>query len=110
MFVKYEDMKQDLKRTISEVADFIGYDLDQATIDRIYDQTTFNSMKKNPHTNFTTNSIYKRRSVCQEFIRKGQVGDWMNMFTVAQSELFDEKYKRVLKGSGLTFEFGNETK
>lgn len=110
MFVKYEDMKRDLKSVISQVADFIGYDLDQVTIDRIYDQTTFSSMKKNPNTNFTTNSIYKRRDVCQEFIRKGIVGDWMTLFTVAQSEMFDEKYDRVMKGSGLAFDFGKESK
>ncbi len=110
MFVKYEDMKQDLKGVISQVAEFIGYDLDQATIDKIYDQTTFKSMKTNPNTNFTTNSIFKRRAVCQEFIRKGIVGDWMTMFTVAQSEMFDEKYLRVMKGSGLQFDFGKEAK
>ena len=110
MFIKYEDMKKDLKQSISQIADFIGYDLDQATIDKIYDQTTFKSMKKNPNTNFTTNSIFKRREVCQEFIRKGIIGDWMTMFTVAQSEMFDEKYERAMKGSGLTFDFGNNYK
>lgn len=109
MFIKYEDMKCDLKGSIAQVAEFIGYDLDQSTIDRIYEQTTFKSMKSNPNTNFTTNSIYKRRDVCQEFIRKGIVGDWMTMFTVAQSQMFDEKYRRAMQGSGLTFDFGNGT-
>ena len=110
LFVKYEDMKKDLRGVVEQVADFVGYDLDPFVVDRIVEGSTFRSMKNNPATNLTTNSIFKRRFGCKEFIRKGIIGDWMNMFTVSQSKLFDDKYERLMKGTGLQFNFGDETK
>jgi len=38
-------------------------------------------------------------------MRKGEVGDWRNYFTVAQSEAFDELYQSRLASTGLEFEF-----
>ena len=110
LFVKYEDMKIDLRGVVEQVADFVGYDLDPFVVDKIVEGSTFTSMKNNPATNLTSNSIFKRRVGCKEFIRKGVIGDWTTMFTVSQSKLLDEKYERLMKGTGLQFNFGDETK
>uniref|UniRef100_A0A3B4UIM4 Sulfotransferase n=1 Tax=Seriola dumerili TaxID=41447 RepID=A0A3B4UIM4_SERDU len=37
------------------------------------------------------------------FTKKGKVGDWKNYFTVAQSEEFDEDYKKKIKDPTLHF-------
>jgi hypothetical protein len=38
-----------------------------------------------------------------EFFRRGQVGSWKDLFTVAQAEHFDALYRKRLEGSGLEF-------
>ena len=37
------------------------------------------------------------------FFLLGVVGDWKNYFTVAQSELMDEKFRNVLKDANIHF-------
>ena len=39
------------------------------------------------------------------FMRKGQVGDWVNHFTPELEKRFDEWEKRSLKGSDLKFQY-----
>ncbi len=34
-------------------------------------------------------------------MRKGEVGDWKNHFNKAESDLVDEKVKRLFSGTGL---------
>ncbi|CAD5234583.1 unnamed protein product [Bursaphelenchus xylophilus] len=84
LFCKYEDLKRDMKGEIDKIADFID-------------------MKKNPMANRNSRMLLDQTVV--KFMRKGQVGDWKNYFTFAQSELFDELYKLKMEGTGLTFEF-----
>jgi hypothetical protein len=44
------------------------------------------------------------KKVCK-FMRKGEIGDWRNYFTFAQSEFFDAIYTEKLKDTGLSFQF-----
>ena len=87
------------------IAEFLGKDLSQETIDRIAGQCSFSEMKRNPATNYTQFAArWKPNST--EFIRKGEVGDWKNYFTTQQNEAFDKQYEKRMAGSGLVFEFG----
>ncbi|XP_071956211.1 uncharacterized protein [Antedon mediterranea] len=104
LFVKYEDMKKDLGAAITKVSKFFGWPIPDGKLKEVVQHCTFSSMKKNPTTNYE-----KMKEIASnqdfQFMRKGQVGDWKNYFTVSQSEAFDVLYEKKMKGSGLTFAY-----
>ena len=59
--------------------------------------STFSAMKSNPKANLRTH---------QNHLRKGKAGGWRDVFTVRESEAYDEIYLQMMKGSGLTMDFG----
>ena len=94
LFLKYEELKKDLPGNVKIIAEFLGCSVDEATIQKIAQATTFDSMRANT-------SLWKQ----QHFIRKGIVGDWKNHFTPAQSEALDALYIKTVGGTGLEMEF-----
>lgn len=114
LFLKYEDMKKDLKGAVQQIADFLGKDLSDDVIDVIVDHCTFAKMKKNPSTNPDTlgfnennNNEGEQKMTTQQpsFMRKGKVGDWKNYFTVSQNDMFDQLCRTKLAGTGLNFDY-----
>ena len=103
MFCKFEDMKEDLPLQISRVASFINVELTQEQKDKVRNHCLFDTMKNNKMANRDTVWLFNQK--ISKFMRKGQVGDWRNYFTFAQSEAFDELYKEKMKDSGLDFRF-----
>lgn len=59
--------------------------------------STINSMKKNPKANTRPEKNH---------LRKGGAGGWRNVYTVRESEAFDEIYHKEMKGTGLKMDFG----
>lgn len=107
LFLKYEDMKKDLRSCVTQIADFLERPLSDEAIDTIVAKSTFDAMKNNPKTNPDRLMESFKNAVDQNksFLRKGEVGDWKNYFTVAQNESFDALYREKLQGTELTFEF-----
>ncbi|XP_072042015.1 sulfotransferase 1A3-like [Amphiura filiformis] len=123
LFVKFEDMKKDLKAVVERVTEFMNYTLTDDVINGIVDHCSFESMKKNPMTNPDSLRDRIRKQLDQQakkeeddtlvepkqekisFMRKGKVGDWRNHFTVAQNEAFDAFVQEKLAGSGLAFDY-----
>ena len=99
LFLKYEDLKKDLRSNVAKISTFIGADLTDDVLTKIVDMTTFQSMKENPTTN------YKWTSKDRNFIRKGIIGDWKNFLTDQQSAQVDTLCYERFKGTGLDFEF-----
>ena len=104
LFLKYEDMKKDHRGAVKKIAKFIGCDLKEEIVDKIVEQSTFESMKNNPATNYQQSKI-KRKPSAEKFMRKGMVGDWMNYFTPEQTAEFDAVYSEKMDSSGLHFDF-----
>ncbi|XP_051880724.1 amine sulfotransferase-like [Pristis pectinata] len=94
LFLTYEDMKKDLKGSIQKICDFLGKKLDEDKLDLMVEECSFKAMRKNPKANY---EHVEGKHPKGSFLRKGIVGDWKNLFTVAQSEMFDRIYQERMK-------------
>ncbi|XP_070695211.1 cytosolic sulfotransferase 3-like [Pempheris klunzingeri] len=100
-YIFYEDMVEDTRGEIDKLCSFLGLSPSVEEKDRITGGVSFDNMKKNNMTNYSTIQVMDFK--ISPFMRKGKVGDWKNHFTVAQNEEFDEDYKKKMKDSTLQF-------
>ncbi|XP_058037081.1 sulfotransferase 1C2-like [Ahaetulla prasina] len=103
LYVFYEDIKKDPAREIQKVAQFLGSKLSGTVVSEIVQHTKFESMKTNPMANYSTIPSFILNQDISPFMRKGTVGDWKELFTVAQSEQLDNLCVHLLADSGLKF-------
>lgn len=100
--MSYEDMKEDSVREIRKLSEFLGLKTDPGLMEAIADKCEFSNMKKEKDP-LENKSEWKGGQ--PGMYRKGQVGDWKNWFTVAQSERFDSVFNERMKGSSFTYRF-----
>ena len=98
----YEEMKKSHRDHVIKIAKFLGYDLSDKVINLIVEKSTFKGMSKTTGTNIP--GWKSDRSI---FMRKGEVGDWVNYFSEEQSEYIDAKCREYLEPLGLKFNYGN---
>ncbi|XP_067401860.1 sulfotransferase 1B1-like isoform X1 [Emydura macquarii macquarii] len=103
LYVFYEDLKEYPAREIRRVMDFLEVELPLEVLEKIAQQTSFQIMKENPMANYRSVPSTILDQNVSPFMRKGEVGDWKNYFTVAQSEAFDAHYQCRMEGTGLHF-------
>ncbi|XP_070577959.1 sulfotransferase 1E1-like [Ptychodera flava] len=107
-FVTFEEMKRDLAGSVSRLAKFLEKELDEDTVKKIADHCSFESMKKNPaarKNDYCVNVLKVDPAEASPFVRKGKVGGWKAVFSVADNEKFDQGYTDWLKGSDFHAEF-----
>ncbi|XP_008313218.1 sulfotransferase family cytosolic 2B member 1-like [Cynoglossus semilaevis] len=97
LYVTYEELTQDLKDAVSRIAQFLGKPLDTKVIDNIADKCLFQNMKQNKMSNYSAVPQAIMDQTKSGFFRKGTVGDWKNLLTVAEAEYFDKVYKDQMK-------------
>ncbi|XP_077984773.1 sulfotransferase 1C2-like isoform X1 [Glandiceps talaboti] len=98
MVLRFEDIIQDLNGNISKIANFLlPTMLSSKKLEEITELCGFDKMRDNPQLN--------KRAISEStpLLRKGVVGDWRNVFTVAQSERLDELYKKRMEGVDINF-------
>ncbi|XP_040206222.1 amine sulfotransferase-like [Rana temporaria] len=103
LFLKYEDMIQDLRSSVKQICTFLGVELDDEAMDIVVKRATFKEMKKDALANRENlpERIINRK--LGSFMRKGQVGDWKNILTVAQSELIEKLFQEKMGDLSLNF-------
>ncbi|XP_059177396.1 uncharacterized protein LOC131956812 [Physella acuta] len=89
----YEDMKEDLTLSVRKLAKFLDVDLTDGQVEEIVKTSEFKAMKEQ----------FKGKPV-EALIRKGEVGDWKNWYTVAWSEEVD-KWKPELDKTVFKFRY-----
>ncbi|XP_006873831.1 PREDICTED: estrogen sulfotransferase [Chrysochloris asiatica] len=102
LFMFYEDMQKDIRKEVIKLYHFLGKKPSEELVDKIVNHTSFQEMKENPTTNYTTLPEEDMNQKICPFMRKGCVGDWKNHFTVALNERFEMHYEKEMKGSTLT--------
>lgn len=103
LYLFFEDMKEDPKREIRKILEFLGRSLPEETVDHIVRHTSFKEMKNNRMANHSTVPAEIMDHSISPFMRKGITGDWKTMFTVAQNERFDADYAEKMAGCSLEF-------
>ncbi|CAH1776493.1 unnamed protein product [Owenia fusiformis] len=104
LFIRFEDMKQDMPKVIKDVAEFLGKDIPDETIGQMAEHLKFSNMSQNP----ATNDVFKagRESLNMkddslQHMGKGTSDGWKDTFTVAQNERMNEYYGEKLRKIGL---------
>ncbi|OWF55574.1 sulfotransferase 4A1-like [Mizuhopecten yessoensis] len=111
LFLKYEDIVEDLAGTVLTIAEFLGKDIHPMEVKTIAEHCSFDRMKYNKNLNY---SWWKETGIAdkegQDFIRKGKVGDWRKMFDVNQNLQIETMKYLKLNECGLRFDEGIEEK
>nr|XP_033793849.1 sulfotransferase 6B1-like [Geotrypetes seraphini] len=93
LIITYEELKENLGAGVKQIAEFLGLPLTQDQIQGIANRATFQSMK--------AKSNETHGQFGQVLFRKGDIGDWKNLFSPSQSQEMDAKFKSSLGGTKL---------
>ncbi|XP_040061799.1 sulfotransferase 1C2-like isoform X2 [Ixodes scapularis] len=125
---RYEDLQKDIKTWVLNIADFLGEEYgqklrhDNVLLDKIVKATSFESLKKTvndgmktlmhdlfslpPERQLKSLQVYSQRSggrpkleLKQEFLRKGILGDYKNLFSDEQIRRMKGRIASKTKGS-----------
>ncbi|KAK6925555.1 Sulfotransferase domain [Dillenia turbinata] len=105
LFLKYEDMKEDISVHVKRIADFVGFPFSleeekNGVVEEIVRLCSFENLKE-LEVNKSGKSIacFENKSL----FRKGEVGDWKNHLTPSMAERLNKVMEDKLAGSGLSF-------
>eukprot|EP00058_Branchiostoma_floridae_P007959 XP_002593447.1 hypothetical protein BRAFLDRAFT_206592 [Branchiostoma floridae] len=102
LFVKYEDMKKDIRSSVKTIAAFLEKELTDEHLALILNSCSLESMRKTLAEHYTKGSCNISTSLS---VTQGMVADWKNHFSAEESARFDQKYRERMAGTGLEFDF-----
>ncbi|XP_006815066.1 sulfotransferase 1A1-like [Saccoglossus kowalevskii] len=96
LFLKYEDLKKDLRSIVIQISLFLDKHFEDDQIEAITNHCGFDNMK---------NAAGDADAMISTYLRKGIVGSWEEQFTIAQNKTFDLECDKHLYGTGLRFDY-----
>lgn len=97
LFLFYEDMLADPAAAVKSIADFVGVSLSSERVEEVVKATSFTAMQKDPQSNYSIWKSKFRKDGAQNFMRKGEIGDWKTHFSPDQAAHFDAAYANLLQ-------------
>ncbi|CAK9809497.1 Luciferin sulfotransferase [Anthophora plagiata] len=107
LFMFYEEMQHDFPKAIKKVAKFLGKAYTEEQIKELTNFLNIKNFRDNPMVN---SSELKECGIITAgtFVRKGQSGEWKDMFTPELNAKANQWIEENLKGSDLTFPYFNK--
>ncbi|KAK3228727.1 hypothetical protein Dsin_000608 [Dipteronia sinensis] len=108
LFLKYEDMTEDIESNLKELANFLGFPFSveeerENVIEEIAKLCSFDKLKELEVNKSGKAMTFSKQFENKHLFRKGIVGDWVNYLSASMvnqlSQLMEEKFE----GSGLSF-------
>uniref|UniRef100_A0A6N2KGF7 Sulfotransferase n=1 Tax=Salix viminalis TaxID=40686 RepID=A0A6N2KGF7_SALVM len=105
LFLKYEDLKEDIIFYLKKVAEFLGIPFTEkeekdGVIEEISRLCSFDNLR---NLEVNKNGVHLWGTPNSAFFRKAKVGDWCNDLTPSMAERFLKIVEEKLAGSGLSF-------
>lgn len=106
----FEDMKMNPTQVTRDLAKFLDIPVTDELVEQIVDACSFSKLKTADENRAPASGAHKggpggpKRKL--NIYRKGQVGDWKNNLTVAQSEVMDAFIEQESKGLDYNFTYG----
>nr|XP_048293464.1 sulfotransferase 2A1-like isoform X2 [Myodes glareolus] len=101
LFVTYEELHQEPRRTIRKISEFLGRCLQPEEEDVILEHCSFSFMSQSNMVNYSLLSKEIMDHSKGKFLRKGVVGDWKEHFTPELDKKFNAVYHSKMGDSGL---------
>lgn len=105
LFLKYEDMKENMVCQLKKLASFLGFPFtmeeeEEGVVEEIVKLCSFENLKR-LEVNKSGKSIKNFEN--KHLFRKAEVGDWRNYFSPSMVKKLSQVMDENLGGSGLTF-------
>jgi len=102
----YEEFLQNPRENLARLNKYLGFNRGEEYLERVLKETTLGALKdKYNCAKETSNALCTDDEGNSIIFRKGEVGDWKNYFTVAQSELVDKLLDESLQHGLIKFKF-----
>jgi hypothetical protein len=105
LFLKYEDLKEDIISNLKKIAAFLGIPFTdkeekEGVIEEISRLCSLDNLR---NLEVNKNGVRTSGLPNSSFFRKGEVGDWENYLIPSMAENYLKIVEEKLSGSGLTF-------
>lgn len=86
--VSYEDLLLDTTAIVSELIQFIGWELDEAALSKAIENASFSTLTSMEKENHDIDKYLKGTDKQIPFIRRGVHGDYLNYFSIIENQNF----------------------